>query len=56
MVSRVLSRTHAPREEQEIFKRQTLASVAQVIDPELKTKGRFFSSLACSAMSMSESV
>lgn len=33
-------------EEQEIFKRQTLASVAQVIDPELKTKGRFFSTLS----------
>jgi len=32
-------------EEQEIF-RKPLASVAQVIDPELKTKGRFFQTLS----------
>lgn len=33
-------------EEQEIFKKPQLASVAQTIDPELKTKGRFFQTLS----------
>lgn len=33
-------------EEQEIFKRPQVASVAQVLDPELRTKGRFFQTLS----------